>query len=336
MHSRKQLWTGISSALAMLLFVLDSQTAFAGAKDGITLCIYTVIPSLFPFFVITALISSIFVGQSIPLLRPLGRLSGVPEGGECILLLGLIGGYPVGAQVIADTYRSGQIDQDTAKRLLGFCSNAGPAFLFGMVATQFSSKQIPWLLWGIHVISALIVGLLLPNKEKTTCRLRTSTSVTLPQALEQGIRITASVCGWVVLFRVIIAICQRWFLWLFSQELQAIFAGLLELSNGCSTLRSISSEALRFVFSSCMLAFGGICVGMQTISVTKGIGTGMYFPGKLLQCLVSFLLAGGAQYLVYPDTRLDIMRPLVICTLILAAFLIIMNRSSKKVVALCS
>lgn len=336
MQRHRQLWIGISSALAMLLFVLDSQTAFTGAKDGITLCIYTVIPSLFPFFVITALIRSIFVGQSIPLLRPLGKLCGVPAGGECILLLGLIGGYPVGAQVIADTYRSGQIDQHTAKRLLGFCSNAGPAFLFGMIASQFTSAMTPWLLWGIHILSALIVGWLLPNKRQTTCRLSTSAPLSLTQALEQAIRITASVCGWVVLFRVIIAICQRWFLWLFPQELQAIFAGLLELSNGCSTLSSISSEALRFVISSCMLAFGGICVGMQTLSVTQGLGTGMYFPGKLLQCLVSFLLAGAAQYLIYPDTHLEIRFALMICIVILGTLLVLMNRSSKKVVALCS
>ena len=68
--------------------------------------------------------------------------------------------------------------------------------------------------------------------------------------------------------------------------------GLLELSNGCCELLSVSDVALRFVICSGLLSFGGLCVTMQTVSVTPGLSLRDYFLGKLLQTAFSVLLAG--------------------------------------------
>ena len=81
MRTPRQIWTGIAAFTAMLVLILDTKTAIAGAREGITLCLVTAIPSLFPFFVLSGLINSCFVGKPIPALRPLGRLCGVQEGG---------------------------------------------------------------------------------------------------------------------------------------------------------------------------------------------------------------------------------------------------------------
>ena len=47
---------------------------------------------------------------------------------------------------------------------------------------------------------------------------------------------------------------------------------------------------------------------MQTVSVTApaGLGTGFYFPGKILQAVISLLLACPAALLLYPETVVDI------------------------------
>ena len=63
---------GIGAAVGMLLLILDSKTAVTGAWDGIELCLRTVIPSLFPFFIISAALTSSLAGMKLPLLRPLG------------------------------------------------------------------------------------------------------------------------------------------------------------------------------------------------------------------------------------------------------------------------
>ena len=66
----------------MLALILDGRTAIDGARQGIELCLRTVIPSLFPFFVLSILLTSSLLGSSLIVLRPLGRLFGMPEGAE--------------------------------------------------------------------------------------------------------------------------------------------------------------------------------------------------------------------------------------------------------------
>lgn len=296
MRNNKKIWTSIIASLGLIILILDTKTALAGAKDGISLCLNSVIPSLFPFFILSTLIAASLTGNPVRTLRPIGKLCGIPEGAESLLLLGLLGGYPVGAQSINDAYRNKCIKNDDAHRLLGFCSNAGPAFIFGMIGGLFADKKALWALWFIHILSALIVGCILPRNRPSHCKLPSCSIISIPAALEISIRTMANVCGWVILFRALLAFLQRWILWFFPTELQVMVAGLLELSNGCHTLYAVTNPGIRFVFSSCFLSFGGMCVAMQTISATRDIGTGLYFPGKLLQCAVSFLVSYISQH----------------------------------------
>lgn len=292
---RKQLLAGTGASIGMLILILDGKTALEGARMGIELCLKTVIPSLFPFFVLSILLTSSFAGISLTILRPLGRLCGIPKGAESILVSGFLGGYPVGAQCIAQAYRSGQLKKVDAERMLAFCNNAGPAFIFGMVASMFPAMWMAWALWGIHIVSAVLTAKIIPGNDGTADVAR-ETDMSLSNALNSAIRVMAAVCGWVVLFRVVIAFLNRWVLWLLPIDAQVAFTGLLELSNGCCELLHITDVSLRFLICSVILAFGGLCVTMQTISVTTGLPLRYYFVGKLLQTVFSVLLSAAVVY----------------------------------------
>lgn len=302
MRANKGLYTAIGAALGLCVLILDAKNALVGAMDGIELCISTVIPSLFPFFVISGLLTSSLTGRSMKLLRPLGRLLGIPCGCESLLMIGLLGGYPVGAQSISQAHQSGQLKKKDARRMLGFCSNAGPAFLFGMCGSIFSSALIPWVLWGVLIFSSVVVGCILPGKSSASFT-PASKYITISEAMASSVRTMGQVCGWVVLFRVVITFFQRWFFWMLPQPLQVALKGFLELSNGCIALYKIPSEGLRFILCGSFLAFGGVCVGMQTVSVTQKIGTGMYFPGKILQLLLSSLFCALLQPLLFSQEQ---------------------------------
>ena len=161
MKNRAHIWTGIFPVLGMLVLIIDSQTALNGAKDGIALCINTIIPSLFPFIVLTIMCNSMLLGKNIGILRLIGKCCGVPKGAESLLLLGIIGGYPIGAQSIYQAFQTGQVKRSDARHMLGFCNNAGPAFIFGMVSSLFSAPVVAWMIWVIHILSALLVGICL-------------------------------------------------------------------------------------------------------------------------------------------------------------------------------
>ncbi len=287
----KKVSTAIFPALGMLMLILDSKTALSGGLAGVQVCIMTLLPSLLPFFFLSILLTSTLSCMELKLLRPLGRFCKMPAGTEPLLLLGLLGGYPAGAQAVSQLYRAGRLSGRDARRLLGFCSNAGPSFLFGIAALAFPESWMPWALWLIHILSAILVGFLLPGQPSRPAPLLSGAPISLAQAMEQAIRVMAKVCGWVILFRILLAFCDRWFLWYFPSEVRVAFTGLLELANGCLQLSQIPSIPLRFCICAGILSLGGISVTMQTLSVTGTLGLGLYLPGKLLQCIISVLFS---------------------------------------------
>ncbi len=292
--------TGVAASLGMLLLILDTKTALMGAKDGLDLCIKTAIPALLPFIFFSMLLTGALTGSKAWFLRLLGKLLRMPAGSEVLFLIGCLGGYPTGAQAVSAAYERGQLPAADAKRLLGFCSNAGPSFLFGITALQFSDTMSPWLLWLIHLTSAVLTGVLLPGRSGYSVHLHGVTPITAFQSLRKSIVTMAQICCWIILFRIGIAFLSRWFLWLLPNENSIVLYGLLELTIGCTSLEEIACIGMRFVICAVLLGFGGICVLMQTASCVGKLGLGMYVPGKALQCSISLFLAAVAQQLIYP------------------------------------
>ena len=286
----KSLWTGIGASAAMLALILDGKTALEGAYAGIELCLKTVIPSLFPFFVLSILLTGALSGIDLPLLRPIGKLLKIPQGGESILISAFLGGYPAGAQSIQEAHSSGCLSRQDGERMLAFCNNAGPSFLFGMAGRMFPEKWMAWALWGIHILSAILTAQMFPARENTASSPKKG-NVSISAALRSAIQIMAQVCGWVVLFRIVIRFLSRWVLWLLPTPMQVAVTGLLELSNGCWELSCIENISVRFVLCSAMLAFGGVCVAMQTASAVRSLSLRLYYRGKLLQTAFSIVLS---------------------------------------------
>lgn len=289
----------LTCSLGIAVLILDSKTALLAMQSGIQMCLQTTIPALFPMMVLTTLLTSGLIGKKLPLMAPVCKICGIPRGGESLLVTGLIGGYPVGAKCVAQAYRSGSLSRQEARRLLGFCSNAGPAFIFGIAGLMFSDVSVAWWLWGIHIVSSLLVGALLPGKRCRSIRLHDGAGVSLSTALSDCVKTMGSICGWTVWICVVSTFMKRWFLWLLPSFLQAAVLGALELVNGCHSLLLLNQEGARFVLCSMMLSFGGLCVFLQTLTVTRPTGTGMYFPGKVLQSLLSGLIAFGMQFLLF-------------------------------------
>ena len=299
----KRKWTAMLSALGMAALIFDSKTALLGAEAGIEVCMKTVVPSLFPFFVLSILLGGALAGQRMRLLSPLARLLKVPENAVSLIVVGLLGGYPVGAQVVAGAYEDGRLAKKDAQRMLAFCSNAGPAFLFGMGARLFDELWICFLVWFIHIVSSWCVALLTPCSSARNAGYTTNGGVTLTQALKKAVAVLATVCGWVVLFRVLIAFADRWVLWAVTPEVRAVIIGFSELANGCCELQKIGCVGLRISLFAVLLSFGGLCVMMQTASVCEGLRIGLYLPGKICQGAISLLLSIPVQLLLPRQER---------------------------------
>lgn len=320
------------AAACIFLLILDARTAIIGAQDGVNMCLTAVVPSIFPFLVLSGFLTSSIRGANAYLLRPLSRLLGIPKGTEGIFLTGVLGGYPIGAQEVHTAWSNGQLNIVQANRMLSFCNNAGPAFLFGILGAQFPEYWMLWLLWGIQILSSILISLILPGRSNNSDFQGQSNPISFVYALKRGVSTMGYICGWIILFRILIAFLDRWLLWLFPTSIQVMICGFLELANGCCSVNSIGSVGLRFIISSAVLTFGGICVLMQTASIIKGLSIRRYLLGKTLQVIISVWLAVLAQNLLFPaEYKIPFSNSItMIIAVILIIFFIICKKIQKK------
>ena len=126
---------GLAAAAALAFGVLVlavPEAAARGFAGGTALCLQSVLPALFPFFVVCELLTD--APPPAALLRPMQRVLGL-ESAETAraLLLSWVGGYAVCARLAGQLYGAGRITRRDAALLqvLGCCS--GPGFVIGCV-----------------------------------------------------------------------------------------------------------------------------------------------------------------------------------------------------------
>ena len=155
---------GCLAALGVLL-LCSADTARA-VREGLALCAGSVIPALFPFLAVSGLLTALDAGAAPGRGRMLlARVLDCGPAGAGAFLLGLVGGYPVGARTVAQLYREKRISRPEACRLLLFCNNCGPAFILGVAGLGcFGSLRAGGLLWAVHMLAALSIALVLPRR----------------------------------------------------------------------------------------------------------------------------------------------------------------------------
>lgn len=307
---------------AFAALVCAPAEALAGAKRGLEVCAGVIVPALLPFLIVSALLTGLGLPQLLakaagPLFT---RLFGVSGAAAAPFLLGLTGGYPVGAAATAELCRRGELDGEEGSRILPFCSNTGPAFILGATGLGvFSSGSAGVLLYLTHILAAVAVGVLFslgrprgsPGAAaavKKPIEVRSLAAV-LPESVKSAVVSTLNICGYVVFFSVITGLLDA--LGVFTASAAALAAhlglelhftralltGFLELGSGVSAMRGLSLTPLNLALASFVLGFGGLSVHCQTLAAVDGteIKTARHFAGRLLHGAISaaltFLLA---------------------------------------------
>lgn len=287
------------------------QETAQAVREGLTLCGNVIIPSLFPFFVLSSLVVELglsrYLGRLLePIMHPLFRV-----GGACAtaLALGFVGGYPVGAKTAICLYQNGQCSKTETERLLAFCNNAGPAFILGVVgAGIFGSSLAGMLLFLTHVAASLIVGIVFrfyrpgdrPRKGAAASGFQTTRfAPALTGAVTAGAASALNICAFVLFFAVgIRTLSLSGLLPALSRVLSVLLApaglddawckrlliGLLEVSSGVSSLSGPETLTGRMSMAAFMLGWAGLSVHCQVLTFLGDSGLSMrtYFVGKLL------------------------------------------------------
>jgi len=274
---------------AMILLILDSRCAARSARDALGLCMNTLIPALFPLFVLSAMLVPRLAQVRIP---GLARLLGFPGGSEGIFLLGCTGGFPLGAACISQAVQSGALQKDDAERMLGPCSLCGPSFIFGVIAAVLSAKEAV-LLFLIQLESVLLCASFRPPQARSEFRGASMAPVSVPDALRRATASMASVCGWVMIAGIAAGFLRRWLAPLLPGFSATVLTGLLELTNGVFSLAQLPHPAVRFVVCAGFICFGGVSVLLQIggLAGAAGLSMSACVAQKVIHSIVGTLLA---------------------------------------------
>lgn len=247
---------------AGLLFY--SKEASAGIRDGIELNLQTLVPSLFPFMIL----SSYIVNSGA--LKPLARVSSpalrfifkLGENALPSLLMGLIGGYPVGAMTAASLLRKNEITQNEAERLMLFAVNGGPAFMITAVGSgMLQNKTLGIILYASAALSSLTIGFILrffseanlPREPVVSC---VSGKNAFTAAVADASKSIFGVFGWVLTFSCIGGLIDTLGI---TSYFSVMLKAILEISTGIRA----GAGVLPVPVIAALTAFGGIAVVCQ-------------------------------------------------------------------------
>ena len=310
------------------LILSDPAVCARGAKIGITLCGGVLIPSLFPFAVPVIFIinASAFKETKHKVLF--------------VFLLSLIGGYPIGAKLISELYKSGGIDIKTAKKILPFCINAGPAFVVIAVGRGILKNIIlGYILLAAQSIAAVLIAVCFIRRELFTsnkCQKSiapVSAADNLVLSVSSAAGATITLCSYVIIFSVINEYINT-----FSNS----FAGLKYLIF-ITEITSATKSTDNIYIISFLLGFAGASILLQVVSLTDCIKVSAprlivfrVLHGALSALLTKFMITtfgvfvptvsngvAAAQKPVYTSVSLTV-------SLIIMALLFIIGLGSKK------
>ncbi|MBP5308707.1 MAG: hypothetical protein J6Z34_06200 [Clostridia bacterium] len=309
-----RVFISVLTLFLMLCLVIFPDRYVSVAADGIKLWAVAVLPSLFPFFFLTLILTKLgtlanFTRKADGFTKRIFRCNGISA---YVFAMSVLSGYPVGAKLISELYAAGKTDKYEATRMAAFCSTSGPLFIVGTVGVNmFGNKICGFLMLIAHVAAALICGVTFRKYGDfkryiaMLTRGKTEDSI-LYECIYSSVVSILCVGGFICVFYLLANVLSDFKILLFLNKLlELIFmrsgnaetlsrgftSGLIECTGGCAIL-GFSPGALSASLACALVSFGGISVAFQSaIYLTKAkVDMKIFFLSKTLQMAVSFVL----------------------------------------------
>lgn len=287
----------VLTAILLLIFcsflIIFSKKASTEASLALTVCIKNVIPSLFPYMVISHMTVRSGIGHYVGKLIPISKIYKLPACSSAAVVLGLLCGFPVGCRCAVDLYRSGELSKTEAEVLLSAASNTGPSFVVFIIgAVFFGSEGFGWQIYFSQFIASLIAATIInrilfpfiPTRSPKEIKKMPLAVPDLFSAVSDSVSSTLTVCGFIVFFSVVCGYILP-FVSNFSETGAALLSSFLEFTNGARSAASLPGPKGRFL---CGFAVGwsGISVLCQCAAFTSPMGL------SLKRCICTKLLQG--------------------------------------------
>ena len=309
----------------VLLFLLSITLSFGrgygyAVTEGINLWVACVIPSLFPYLVITAMFSSMSFTMKVgklfsPFTRRIFNCGGITG---YAFFISLISGYPVGAKTVSDLKTGGFLGDAESVRASCVCSTSSPTFLLNSVGVfMFNQPIFGVKLFATHILSSIIVGYIFSfykRKEKTTSFYKYNphnSGNVLYDSVSSAVTSLLVVGGLITFFYLLTEVLFSIgvltpFIYLLTRITgneklsRSIVFGFFECTCGLKAL-SVTSCFFTFPIACAICGFGGLSVLFQSLSFLKKgkIKTAPFILSKVTSAVINFCL-GCIFSLIFP------------------------------------
>ena len=296
--------------LAFLILLLEILVNKRLVTDTISyslnVWVTSVLPSLFPFFIISDVLISYNITNYIPkrLKKTFCHLFHINEALLTVFFLSCVSGFPSNARNTRTLYDLGLITKEEASHILMFTHFSNPLFILSTVAVSFLHQERYGILILIsHYLGNVILGIFLRNtvsirdlhymtaKEKSQ-----SFSQILIQAIRSSIDTLLMILGTLTCFLLVSSLLiNRLDIGMYSS---AILKGILEITMGLKSLSLLPiGDIYKVVISTMFISFGGLSVHLQVLSqlVDTDIAYHPFFVARVCHALLS----GGICYLLF-------------------------------------
>ena len=280
--------------------LFDAKDSVYYASIGLTIWFKKMIPTLFPFMIISSVL--IRTGYSIKLAKLfypiIGKIFSLQYNCVYIIIMGFLCGFPMGASVIADSISLGKITKKEGAFLLSFTNNIGPIYFISFVCILCPIKY-PYLAFAIMYGVPLLYGIAMrytyyhdiPKKHIEIERQKSNTFPllkTLDESINKGIESITKLGGYMVLFNLLNIIPHFPYFYL-NTNMQKMLSCMLEISGG---IMQIANEKVMYQFIYILLPFGGLSCIAQTYSIIKNteLKISEYILHKVIQTTITGII----------------------------------------------
>lgn len=302
--------------LIMLIIVKNPKRYSEGTISGLKLFFSSVLPGLFPFMLLTKLLTEL--GIAFKFSNKLSKISQktfkTPGVSLFAFFMSIMSGYPIGAKIISDLYQKKLISASDAKKMSTFCTTSGPIFIVGSVGTiMFGSYKIGLILYCSHITSSILLGIiyghLIKSPNPTTppqIVMETKQKNIISHCINETINGLFVVGAYITIFFLITELLDNiGFMKVLLMGINAILSklkietnlttgtvyGLLEITRGAKILSTSTSKA-SIILTSGLLSFSGFSIIFQSMAFLKNtqIKTHEFLFQKFMHMLLSMAI----------------------------------------------
>ena len=288
------------SSLIICLFLLSlllSNEISRYVMNGLTLSVRVIIPSVFPFLLITDLfITNIRLDKFVPVRFFFEKAFKISGSAISTFLCGLLCGFPIGAKMSLDLYKNRIISKCECERLMSFSNNASPAYVICVVGMALRNSLTDGItLYLIMLLSAFFTGIIIGLKKNKSANkgFIIGQKYSFTDSVKQSTEVCINICGFITTFAIICGLVK---MIVKSSMMCALLISFFEIGNACTYLSELRSfdPFISFVFTSFSISFSGISVISQTVCIASShtdISMRNHIKYKILQGTLSAIIS---------------------------------------------